>query len=389
MAGVVLASGIYFTQRLQRSVSIGPPTADTPRPTLNDPTSPAPMSVREDPPKAGKPPTVAHSPSTVPDPGVRPSRLGIAATVSAAPIIKEGARFFKTNLDISPTLGEPAVSVKSSDAIFASLCGAADAVQVVVADRRIHPDEVAACRVNQRHIAEVKIGYEAIAIVNSNLYARPRLTARALFLALAHEVPDPENSESLIPNPYVTWDQIDPTLPNDRIDVLGPPASSATGMAFRDSILEQGCASFPAILALKASHPEQYETECGLIRTDGYFRTTNSIPGSADNPFAFAGYLQANPGALALVAYSALSGWNFNAASIDDVIPTRETIKSGAYASSRTLYVYVNKLTPIARNFAFALWSVSGYPIVDSVMIPLDRAEQRVARDQVLALPEL
>ena len=56
------------------------------------------------------------------------------------------------------------------------------------------------------------------------------LTKKQIFQALAKEVPDA--SGKLVANPYKMWNEIDPSLPAEKIEVLGPPPTSGT----RDSL---------------------------------------------------------------------------------------------------------------------------------------------------------
>ena len=144
--------------------------------------------------------------------------------------------------------------------VFASLCAGSTSVEVVVVDRRILPEELEGCRRINKHITEIKVGYEAIALARSNLYDAPKLSTQSIFLALAREIPDPLHPEELIKNPNVTWDQVDSYLPNERIDVSGPPLSAATGLAFRDLVMKAGCSSLPTIASLKG------ETQSALKR---------------------------------------------------------------------------------------------------------------------------
>ena len=49
----------------------------------------------------------------------------------------------------------------------------------------------------------------------------------------------------LIANPNKTW-SVDPSLPNTKIEVLGPPPTSGTRDAFNELAIEGGCKTFPA-----------------------------------------------------------------------------------------------------------------------------------------------
>ena len=91
-----------------------------------------------------------------------------------------------------------------------------------------------------KEIVEVKIGYDGIVVANSKKAAPFKLTRKDIFLALAKDVPDPKGGEKLIPNPYKTWKDVNPSLPDVKIEVLGPPPTSGTRDAFVELAMEGG-----------------------------------------------------------------------------------------------------------------------------------------------------
>src|SRR5690606_3504320 len=99
------------------------------------------------------------------------------------------------------------------------------------------------------------------------------LTLKQLFLALAKQVPNPNGSQTLVDNPYQTWNQIDPTLPKTPIQVMGPPPTSGTRDAFVELAMEGGCSEFPWIKALEKSDKNRYKQICHVMREDGPFIT--------------------------------------------------------------------------------------------------------------------
>jgi phosphate transport system substrate-binding protein len=298
-------------------------------------------------------------------------------------------------MNVYPPFTEPTVSMMSSNAVFASLCARGDAIDSAVVDRRMFPEELDVCHRLNKHIAELKIGYEAIAFVRSNLYDAPKLSARSIFLALAREIPDPSNPAELITNPNITWDQVDSTLPNERIDVSGPPLSSGTGIAFRELILKAGCLMFPTIASLKQTEPERFEKVCGTLRTDGIYRVREMSRGAEINLWDLTDYLNANPQAIALLGYEeeVLRSSNLSAGSIDGVTPSPSSIHAGSYPGARTIYLYANSGVSRVRDFVYAMWSSVGSAprdaSGDATLIPVDSAERRGAQITVLTLPDL
>jgi phosphate transport system substrate-binding protein len=318
--------------------------------------------------------------------------LGVGANVALYPNVKEATRFMNKNMNLYPPFPEPTFTMMPSNTVFPSLCASNTSIDAVVVDRRILPEELEMCHRIRKHIGEVRLGYEAIVLVRSKLYEAPKLSTRALFLALAREVPDPVHPEVLIRNPNLTWDQVDSTLPSERIDVSGPPLSTATGIAFRDLLMKAGCLAIPAIAALKETDPEHFEEVCGSVRTDGIYRVSDeSFQRTGSNPFDLTGYLQANPQAIALLGYheEMIRDLNLTAASIDGVTPSPSMIHAGSYAGSRSLYLYANTGFPHMREFVSAIWSSVGGGSGDTPLMAVDAAERRSLRQQIAALPDL
>ena len=120
------------------------------------------------------------------------------------------------------------------------------------ASRRIKQSEFDQCAQNGvKEIIEVKIGYDGIVMANSKKSPPLKLTRKDIFLALAKDVPDPNGGEKLVPNPYKTWKDVNPELPEKSIEVLGPPPTSGTRDAFVELAMEGGATSFPWIKAMK------------------------------------------------------------------------------------------------------------------------------------------
>ena len=73
-----------------------------------------------------------------------------------------------------------------------------------------------------KDIVEIKIGFDGLTLAQSKQGAPIKLTLAQLFLALAKEVPGPDGK--LVANPNKNWSDIDRSLPNIKIEVLGPAA---------------------------------------------------------------------------------------------------------------------------------------------------------------------
>jgi phosphate transport system substrate-binding protein len=204
--------------------------------------------------------------------------------------------------------------------------------------RRMKASEFENCQENGvEQITEVKIGYDGIAVANSKDAPQLDLSLSDLFLALAKQVPDPEGGETLVDNPYETWQQVNAELPDTKIEVLGPPPTSGTRDAFAELALEGGCKTFDFIKAMKAEDKSKYKAVCHGVREDGAYVE------AGENDNLIVQKLESNPDALGVFGFSFLdqNRDKIQGSMIDGVTPTFETIASGEYPVSRSLYFYV------------------------------------------------
>ena len=209
---------------------------------------------------------------------------------------------------------------------------------VTNASRAIKPSEVELCAGNGvEEITEVKVGYDGIVIANAAGAPPFDLDRRQLFLALASQVPQGEGEGKLVANPYTTWDQIDPSLPAQEIEVLGPPPTSGTRDAFVELVMEEGCQEWEWIAALKDSDEDRFKQICHTLREDGAYVE------AGENDNLIVQKLEANRAALGIFGYSFLeeNRDRVQGAAIEGVPPTFEEIAAQRYPVSRPLFVYV------------------------------------------------
>jgi phosphate transport system substrate-binding protein len=231
-----------------------------------------------------------------------------------------------------------------------------DHPDVANASRRIKQSEVDLCAKNGvKEITEIKIGYDGIVIANAKSSPRGSLTLRQLFLALAKQLPAPNGA--LVPNPNKTWKDIDPSLPANKIEVLGPPPTSGTRDAFNELVMEGGCKTFPDLAALKDKNEEEYKKVCMSIREDGAYVE------AGENDNLIVQKLVANPKAFGVFGYSFLEENTdvIQGSTVGGVEPGFDSIADGKYPVSRALYVYVKnahlKSIPGIREFVAELTS--------------------------------
>jgi phosphate transport system substrate-binding protein len=101
------------------------------------------------------------------------------------------------------------------------------------ASRRIKDSEVEQCGANGvKEITEVQIGFDGIVLANSKGADPMSVDIRSLWLALAKEVPV---NGAIVANPYQNWSEIAASLPDAKIEVLGPPPTWSWTSGVRSS----------------------------------------------------------------------------------------------------------------------------------------------------------
>ncbi len=245
------------------------------------------------------------------------------------------------------------------------------------ASRRIKQSEIDLCRDNGvTDIVEIKIGFDGIVIANDKNAPAFDLSLRDIYLALAKEVPAPGSDGSeLIKNPYTNWRQINDALPDQKIEVLGPPPTSGTRDAFNELGMEAGCASFPAMAALKKSDPKAFVAKCVTLREDGVYVE------AGENDNLIVQKLRANPKALGVFGFSFLeeNTATLRGNHVNGHPPSFDEIADGDYPISRGMYIYTKAqhaaAVPGLKQFLAEFtseraWSEDGY-LAERGLIPL------------------
>lgn len=259
------------------------------------------------------------------------------------------------------------------------------------ASRAIKKSEYDTCQQNGvKDIIEIKIGYDGIAIANSKKATQLQLTLRDIFLALAKEVPDPKGGDRVVPNPYKTWKDVNPALPANKIEVLGPPPTSGTRDAFAELALEGGCSTFGWIKDLKKKDEDQFKRICMTVREDGAYIE------AGENDNLIVQKLESNPNAVGVFGYSFLDQNRdyVQGSIVDGVAAEYEAIAEGKYPISRPLFFYVKKahigvipgIAEFLKEFSSEkAWGPEGY-LSDRGLISMPDAERAKYRDAAVKL---
>lgn len=205
---------------------------------------------------------------------------------------------------------------------------------IVSASRLIKPSEETFCQKNSvNNLKKILIGHDGIVIAQSTEAKVISLSKEYLFLALAKQVP---LNNKMVDNPYKTWQEINPNLPNNKIEIYGPSSTSGTRDAFIELAMQQYCETSDKMRNLIPNATER-TASCSTIREDGYFI---EMP---ENYNLLIKKLIANKNALSVLSYSLLEDNNqVNTIKIDNIKPNRESIANRKYPLSRPLYLYIN-----------------------------------------------
>ncbi len=204
------------------------------------------------------------------------------------------------------------------------------------ASRRIKKSEVERCAQNGvNDVTEIKVGYDGIVLANAKTAPQATFTKQQIFLALAKTIPN--GSGGFKENDNVNWSDVDSSLPNKKIEVLGPPPTSGTRDAFVELVMEEACEEFPSIAALEKTNKDQFKSICAAVREDGAYVE------AGENDVLIVRKLEANPNAYGIFGFSFLdqNADKVQGSNVNGVVPTFDAIADGSYKVSRSLYFYV------------------------------------------------
>ena len=249
------------------------------------------------------------------------------------------------------------------------------------ASRRIKEKEFKACMANGVTPVEVKVGFDGIVLGSAKSGIELNLTRDYIYAALAKNV---VVDGAMVANRNKNWSDIDASLPNVKIEVLGPPPTSGTRDAFVELVMEKAC---PEMIE------EKDDKLCTEIREDGAFIE------AGENDNLIVQKLEANPNAVGIFGFSFLdqNADKLKGAVVGGNEPTFEKIAAGDYPISRSLFFYIKKehvgVIPGVAEFAAEFtkegtWGDDGY-LTEKGLIPLPKADRDAIAASAAALTPL
>jgi len=258
--------------------------------------------------------------------------IRIVGSSTVFPFAKAVAEAFQK---ADPARKNPVVESTGTGGGIEALCSGigTQTPDIANASRRMKKSELEGCRKNGvTEVVEIQVGIDGIAIAESVRGPGMKLTPADIYKALAA---NPFGK----PNVTKKWSDVNPSLPNLRIAVFGPPKTSGTRDAFHELIMEAGCKTDAATKALKSSNKEKYKKICTDIRNDGAYKE------QGENDNLIVQKLDANPNMMGVFGYSYLeaNSEKVRGVAINGVTPTYDAIADGSYPGARALYIYVKK----------------------------------------------
>ena len=250
------------------------------------------------------------------------------------------------------------------------------------ASRAIKKSELKKCKKAGVTPIEVKVGYDGIVVANNKSGDKLSVTRDQLYRATAKEV---VVDGKFVINPYKKWSDIDPSLPDYKIEVLGPPPTSGTRDAYVELVQHKACKK----LGIKKKGPDGYKERCSAVREDGGYIEA----GENDNLIIHK--LGADKRRFGIFGFSFLdeNTDKVQGVTIDGVYPVFEDIASGKYPVSRPLFFYVKKqhLNNISGLREYIKYFISKQMVgeegatVEKGLIPLPEDEYKSMTERVLA----
>lgn len=232
-----------------------------------------------------------------------------------------------------PEFNTPVVGSGGTGGGLSQLCeGTGDnTIDIANASRPIRDGEREACAAaGVTDIREIQFGFDGIVFASAASGPDFALTPVQVYKAIAAQV---MVDGALVDNPYKNWSEIDSTLPDQPIMLAVPASNHGTREVFQERVVGAGCeeAGLPEGLG-----EEEAEAACSTLRQD----IVTEISGDYTETLSRLNSDKNTVGVFGLSFYEQNTD-TLKVASIDGVVPSKETVAGGEYPVSRPLFFYV------------------------------------------------
>jgi phosphate transport system substrate-binding protein len=250
----------------------------------------------------------------------------VAGSSTVLPYASIVAEAFGENFDF-PT---PVIESGGSGGGLARFCEGigVNTIDIANSSRPIRDGERETCAANGvTDIIEVRIGYDGIVFASDINGPEFAFTPEHWFQALAANV---MVDGEIAPNPFTSWAEIDPALPDQPILAFIPGTRHGTREVFEEKVLDAGCEAVGAKELLESGGCIALRTDGVSVDIDGDY--TETLARVASNPDGI--------GVFGLAFYENNTD-TLQVATMGGIVPTVESISTGEYPVSRPLFFYI------------------------------------------------
>ncbi len=232
-----------------------------------------------------------------------------------------------------PEFNTPVVGSGGTGGGLSQFCeGTGDnTIDIANASRQIREGEMEACTAaGVTDVREIQFGFDGIVFASAATGPDFALTPVQVYKAIAAQV---MVDGALVDNPYTNWSEIDASLPDQPIMMAVPAANHGTREVFQDEVVGAGCeeAGLP-----EGTSEEDAEAACSTYRQD----VVIEISGDYTETLARLNSDSNTVGVFGLSFYEQNTD-TLKVATVNGVVPSKETVAAGEYPVSRPLFFYV------------------------------------------------
>ncbi len=232
-----------------------------------------------------------------------------------------------------PEFKTPVVGSGGTGGGLKSFCeGVGDnTIDIANASRKIKDSELEVCKTNGvTDIREIQFGFDGIVFASAATGPDFALTPVQVYKAIAANV---VVDGALVANPYKTWNEIDPALPNLPIALAVPASNHGTREVFQEKVVAAGAeeAGLPETLT-----PEEKTAALTTYRQD----VVTEISGDYTETLA---RLKSDPNTVGVfgLSFYEQNTDTLKVATVNGVVPSKASVAAGDYPVSRPLFFYV------------------------------------------------